>query len=107
MILSKITLNPARPLDFPIETDLSPDILHNKTIIIIDDVANTGRTLFYAFKVYMAILVKKIEVAVLVDRKHKMFPIKVDYVGLTLATTIQENIKADLITLDKLNVSLH
>nr|HMU05398.1 phosphoribosyltransferase family protein [Saprospiraceae bacterium] len=86
VVLSKIKLNPAQPLDFPIESDLNETELVNKSIIVIDDVANTGRTIFYAFKVFMNILVKKIEVAVLVDRKHKMFPIKVDYVGLSLAT---------------------
>ena len=41
-------------------------------------------------------LMEKIEVAVLVDRKHKLFPVKVDYVGLSLATTVHENIKANL-----------
>lgn len=107
VVLSKIKLNPAQPLDFPIETDLIETELVNKSIIVIDDVANTGRTIFYAFKVFMNILVKKIEVAVLVDRKHKMFPIKVDYVGLSLATTVQENIKADLIKSTALSVTLN
>ncbi|HLO54310.1 MAG TPA: phosphoribosyltransferase family protein [Saprospiraceae bacterium] len=107
VVLSKIKLNPAQPLDFPIESDLNETELVNKSIIVIDDVANTGRTIFYAFKVFMNILVKKIEVAVLVDRKHKMFPIKVDYVGLSLATTVQENIKADLIKPTALSVTLN
>jgi pyrimidine operon attenuation protein / uracil phosphoribosyltransferase len=107
VVLSKIKLNPAQPLDFPIESDLNETELINKSIIVIDDVANTGRTIFYAFKVFMNILVKKIEVAVLVDRKHKMFPIKVDYVGLSLATTVQENIKANLIKTTALSVTLN
>ncbi len=107
VVLSKIKLNPAQPLDFPIESDLNETELVNKSIIVIDDVANTGRTIFYAFRVFMNILVKKIEVAVLVDRKHKMFPIKVDYVGLSLATTVQENIKADLIKPTALSVTLN
>lgn len=107
VVLSKIKLNPAQPLDFTIESDLNETELVNKSIIVIDDVANTGRTIFYAFKVFMNILVKKIEVAVLVDRKHKMFPIKVDYVGLSLATTVQENIKADLIKPTALSVTLN
>lgn len=95
-VLSRIKLNPAKPLDFPIETDLTPEQMKDKCIIVVDDVANTGRTIFYAFRVYMHSLPKKIELAVLVDRKHKMFPVKVDYVGLSLATTIQENITAEL-----------
>lgn len=106
-MLSRIKLNPAKPLDFPIETDLAPELITNKSIIVVDDVANTGRTIFYAFRVYMNALPKKIEVAVLVDRKHKMFPVKVDYVGLSLATTIQENIVAALQQSDALAVTLN
>jgi pyrimidine operon attenuation protein / uracil phosphoribosyltransferase len=105
-LLSKIELNPSNPTDFPIETDLTSDSIKNKSIIVVDDVANTGRTIFYAFSVYMNALPKKIEVAVLVDRKHKMFPVKVDYVGLSLATTIQENIIAVLQQSDALAVTL-
>ena len=106
-ILSQIKLNPAKPLENPIEINLSQRALENNCIIIVDDVANTGRTLFYAFKVLMDILIKKVEVAVLVDRKHKLFPIKVDYVGLSLATTMQENIKAHLKDPDSMSVTLN
>ena len=66
ILLSHIILNPAMPVDFPIHIDRSKDELENSCLIIIDDVANTGRTLFYAFKVLMNILMKKVEVAVLV-----------------------------------------
>ena len=54
----------------------------------------------------MDVFPKKLEVAVLVDRKHKLFPIKVDYVGLSLATTMQEHIKADLSVTDDMSVVL-
>jgi pyrimidine operon attenuation protein/uracil phosphoribosyltransferase len=52
--------------------------------------------MFYACKPLMNILPKKIETAVLVDRQHKSFPIKVDYVGLSLATTLKENIDVEI-----------
>ena len=65
-------------------------------VVIVDDVANTGRTIFYACKPLLETLPKKIEVAVLVDRKHKSFPVKVDYVGLSLATTLKEDIDVQL-----------
>jgi pyrimidine operon attenuation protein/uracil phosphoribosyltransferase len=52
--------------------------------------------LFYAFQPLLEILPKKVQVAVLVDRKHKSFPVAVDYVGLSLATTLRENIKVIL-----------
>ena len=105
-LLSRIRLNPAKPLEHPIEINRSKAELENSCVIIIDDVANTGRTLFYAFAVLMKILMKKVEVAVLVDRKHKQFPIKVDYVGLSLATTMQENIEANLTDSEQMTVTL-
>ncbi len=91
-----IQLSPAAPLSAPITIDLAPAQIRNKVVIIVDDVANTGRTIFYAFEPLMRVLPKKVEVAVLVDRKHKSFPIKVDYVGLSLATTLNENIQVNL-----------
>jgi pyrimidine operon attenuation protein/uracil phosphoribosyltransferase len=90
--LIHVRLNPAKPLQDPVLIDVPVDELKGKSIIIVDDVANTGRTIFYAIKPFMDILPRKVEVAVLVDRKHKSFPIAVDYVGLSLATTIQEDI---------------
>ena len=94
--LLRIKLNPANPLEGTITLDLESKVLKNKHIIIVDDVANTGRTLFYAFKPLLETIPKKIEVAVLVDRKHKSFPVKVDYVGISLATTLKEHIKVFL-----------
>lgn len=94
--LSRITLNPATPLSQKIELENDLSFYDGKPIIVVDDVANTGRTIFYACKPFLDVVPKKIEVAVLVDRSHKLFPIRVDYKGLSLATTFQEHITADL-----------
>ena len=94
--LTRIQLNPAAPIDSEVVIDMDVDKIKGKAILIVDDVANTGRTLFYACKPLLTIIPKKIEVAVLVDRTHKSFPIKVDYVGLSLATTLKENIDVQL-----------
>ncbi len=91
--LTSVHLNPANPMEEEVYTDLSPDSFDQKVIIVVDDVANTGRTLHYSMKPFLAVLPKKIEVAVLVDRQHKLFPIATDYVGIALATTLQENIE--------------
>jgi len=104
--LSRLRLNPAAPLGSPIEMEISADALVGKTVIIVDDVANTGRTIFYAFKPLLDILPKKVQVAVLVDRKHKTFPVQVDYVGLSLATTLKENIDVKILELEELAVFL-
>lgn len=94
--LTRILLNPADPISQPIQIEMPLKELDQKAILIVDDVANTGRTLFYACQPLLAILPNKIEVAVLVDRTHKSFPIAVDYVGLSLATTLMEDIKVQL-----------
>lgn len=95
-LIGQIKLSPAAPLDTEVSLEVDVKSLNNKHIIIVDDVANTGRTLFYALTPIMRFLPKKVEVAVLVDRKHKTFPINADYVGLSLATTLDENIKVDI-----------
>lgn len=105
-ILGNIRLNPAAPLDSEIVIDVELKSLNNTCIIVVDDVANTGRTIFYATKPLMEYLPKSIEAAVLVDRTHKTFPIQVDYVGLSLATTLKENISVDLKNKRKMTVSL-
>lgn len=90
--LISIKLNPAKPISEPVTLSIDPAELKNKVIIIVDDVANTGRTIFYSYKAFMEVVPKKMEVAVLIDRKHKSFPVKVDYLGLSLATTLKNNI---------------
>jgi len=54
----------------------------------------------------MNIIPKKLEVAVMVDREHKLFPVKVNYVGLSLATTLMENIQVDLSDVSTMNAIL-
>ncbi len=92
LILVTIRLSPASPITSDIEIDAPVSSLKGKTIIVVDDVANTGRTIFYGCKPLLDIIPKKIEVAVLVDRKHKTFPIYAKYVGFSLATTLKEDI---------------
>ncbi len=94
--ITRLRLNPADPLAAEIHLEMPIESIRDKVIIIVDDVANTGRTIFYAIKPLLETLPKKIEVAVLVDRKHKSFPINVDYVGLSLATTLLQDIDVQI-----------
>jgi pyrimidine operon attenuation protein/uracil phosphoribosyltransferase len=64
----------------------------NKVIVVVDDVANSGKTMLYAIKPFLAFLPKKIQTLALVDRTHKTYPVSTDYVGLSVATTLQEHI---------------
>jgi len=65
---------------------------NNKVVIIVDDVANSGKTMTYAIKPFLEYQPQKIQTLVLVERTHKTFPISADYVGLSVATTLQEHI---------------
>lgn len=80
--------------------------LENKCLILVDDVLNTGKTLAYALKPFLEIPIKKMELAVLVNRSHKLFPVSADYTGLELSTTLNEHIAVDL-TKESYTVHLH
>jgi pyrimidine operon attenuation protein/uracil phosphoribosyltransferase len=105
--LTRIRLNPANPVEYEPEIELPADALKNKPIVIVDDVANTGRTIFYAVQPLLQVVPKKVEVAVLVDRQHKSFPVKADYVGLSLATTLLENIDVQIREVPEMAVYLN
>ncbi|MCC7464879.1 MAG: phosphoribosyltransferase [Saprospiraceae bacterium] len=105
--LTRIRLNPANPVEYEPEIELPADALKNKPIVIVDDVANTGRTIFYAVQPLLQVVPKKVEVAVLVDRQHKSFPVKADYVGLSLATTLLENIEVQIREVQEMAVYLN
>lgn len=102
----QIKLNPAAPIRDKITMDPLDIKIQNKVVIITDDVANTGRTIFFAFKPLLEKLPKKVEVAVMVERTHKRFPVSVDYVGLSLATTLQDNINVEIANKDDMAVFL-
>lgn len=67
-----------------------------KVIILIDDVANSGKTLMYALKPFLEFHPKKIQTLVLVERSHKAFPVHPDYVGLSISTTMQDHIYVEV-----------
>lgn len=85
----RLEMDKANPLNsFPkIEEDLS-----GKSVILVDDVSNSGKVALYALRAITAYLPNKISIAVLVDRKHKNFPVHPNIVGHSLSTTLQENI---------------
>ncbi|MCC6288092.1 MAG: phosphoribosyltransferase [Chitinophagaceae bacterium] len=64
----------------------------NAVVIVIDDVANSGKTMLYALQPFLKDQPKKIQTLALVDRTHKTFPVHTDYIGFAIATTLQEHI---------------
>ena len=81
----------------PKEVKLSNQMdFSDKVIIVIDDVANSGKTLLYAMKPFLEFQPKKIQALVLVARSHNSFPVYPDYVGISIATTLQEHIYVEV-----------
>jgi len=90
--LLQLSLNKAKPLEEEIKLELGKKSLDKMAVVLVDDVTNTGKTLYYALKPVMEFSPKKVQAAVLVDRQHKLFPVSPDFVGLSLSTTMQEHI---------------
>ncbi|KAA2243439.1 phosphoribosyltransferase [Chitinophaga agrisoli] len=91
--LIELRLDKQHPLEVKLSTDMD---LTDKVIVLIDDVANSGRTMLYALKPFLQYLPRKIQTAVLVDRRHKSFPLSVDFVGYSLSTTLQDMVMVDV-----------
>ncbi len=91
--LIHLKLDKRKPVDIKLSQDLEFD---NKVIIIVDDVANSGKTMLYAIKPFLAFHPKKIQTLVMVERTHKAFPVNSDYVGISVSTTLQEHIYVEV-----------
>lgn len=94
--LVKVSLDKFLPVQSEVSIDVPAKELKKKCIILIDDVLNTGRTLAYALKPFTSSEIKKIEVAVLVNRSHTLFPIVPTYSGYELATTLTDHVEVKL-----------
>lgn len=101
----KVSIDKTAPLRGEIALDADPTSFKKKCIIVVDDVLNTGKTLAYAMKPFLGVEVRKIEVAVLVNRSHATFPIQPTYTGYELSTTLTDHI--EVILGDEAAVYLH
>jgi len=87
-----VKINKKSPRDKVIfEKDIQ--YFEDKSVVLVDDVLNTGKTLIYCVKNLLEVELKKFKTVVLIDRNHKKFPVKVDYKGISLSTSINDHIK--------------
>lgn len=93
--IGKIKLDKEKPWLLDPLIDFTEKDFENKSIILVDDVLNSGKTLMYAVKLFLNKPVKQLNTLILVDRSHTRFPVKADFVGLSLSTTLQERIDTD------------
>ena len=94
--LVKLKINKAKPATSDVTLDMPSDQLAKKVIILVDDVLNSGKTVAYSLKALLDVEVKKLQIAVLVDRSHKLFPITANFKGYELSTTIDEHVEVRL-----------
>ena len=91
--LISISLDKRQPKEISLSKNLN---FNDQVVIIIEDVANSGKTLLYAVKPFLEFQPKKIQTLVLVERRHNNFPVRPDYVGLSVSTTLQEHIYVEV-----------
>jgi len=87
-----ISLDKDIPFSEEVNLSITEKEFKNKVIILVDDVLNSGKTLMYASKQFLLVPVKKLSTVVLVNRNHNRFPVKADYEGVSLSTTLHEHI---------------
>lgn len=92
VILCEVRIDKQNPIN-PIETSLDSSAYANKSVVLVDDVLNSGATLIYGVKHFLDVPLKKLKTAVLVDRNHKNYPVKADFKGISLSTSLLEHIQ--------------
>ena len=96
LTIFEINLHKDQPLQHEINLSIDSELLKNAFIVLVDDVLNSGKTMQYALMKLLEKPVKAIKTVSLVDRRHRRYPIKADFVGITLTTTLQERVEMDL-----------
>lgn len=102
--LCEVKVNKKNPLEEVI-TSLTADEYKDMSVVLVDDVLNSGTTLIYGVRHFLAVPLKQFRTAVLVDRSHKKFPVKADFKGISLSTSLNETVKVSF-TKDENKVEL-
>ena len=90
--ICEVNVNKLNP-ELPIHTSLTKEEYANKGLVLVDDVLSTGTTLIYAVRHFLDVPLKKFKTAVLVDRNHKKYPVKADFKGISLSTSLLEHVQ--------------
>ena len=90
--LCEVKINKQNPQD-AVTTSITKEAYQNKGLVLIDDVLNSGTTLIYGVKHFLEVPLSKFKTTVLVDRNHKKYPVKADFKGISLSTSLHEHIQ--------------
>lgn len=94
--LCKVSMDKSNPLT-GVTTSLTPSDYADKGVVLCDDVLNSGTTLIYGIRHFLSVPLKKFKTAVLVNRNHKKYPVKADFKGISLSTTMEEHVLVTLV----------
>jgi len=104
--LCELRLDKSQPAQPAVTPDHAVADLAEKVVIVIDDVLYTGRTLAFSLQPFLAVPVRKLQVAVLVDRNHPRYPVAADYKGYELSTTLTDHVDVILSDNSRMGVYL-
>ena len=93
--LVRLRINKNNPVGNEVELSCDIQDLAGKSIVLVDDVLNSGKTLIYSMKAILKADTLKIRTVLMVDRDHRRYPIMADFVGMTLSTTFQEHVSLE------------
>lgn len=94
--LFEINIHKSEPWSNEIKLTEDKSRLKNGYIVLVDDVLNSGKTMQYSLIELLQFPTKAIKTLALVDRQHRRFPIKANFVGLSLSTTLKERVEVIL-----------
>ena len=92
VILCEVNIDKKNP-NLSITTSIDKNEYQNKGLVLVDDVLNSGTTLIYGVRHFLDVPLKKFKTAVLIDRNHKKYPIKADFKGISLSTSLLEHVQ--------------
>lgn len=90
--LCEVKIDKTNPIN-NVSTSMAVEEYTGKSLLLVDDVLNSGTTLIYGVKHFLDVPLKQFKTAVLVDRNHKKYPVKADFKGISLSTSLNENVK--------------
>lgn len=101
--LCEIYMNKSNPIG-TVNCSVPLEELKGQSLVLVDDVLNSGTTLIYGVKYFLQVPLKQFKTAVLVDRNHKKYPVKADFKGISLSTSLHENVE---VSFEKNNYSVY
>ena len=93
IVLCKVSMDKRDPLKSGVSTSIPEEEYTGEALVVVDDVLNSGTTLIYGVQHFLKTPLKRLKTAVLVDRNHKKYPVKADFKGISLSTSLQEHVK--------------